>query len=150
MKWGNVMEKKKKGGRPKKITDKRFREAAQKAHGNKKRMADMLGCDYSTLYRFVKNNLYARELLDEENEKILDMAEDVIIDAIKAGNAKVAMWYLCRKGKSRGYGNTPPIENEHVEIDVHTREMIERIKADSMSIPVIPEHIQPIAPIYNY
>lgn len=70
-------------------------------------IAVRLGCDWHTA------NIYCRDdkshpalvqaISDEEN-RILDGAQSVIVKSIMGGNTDDAKWYLSKKGKDRGFG----------------------------------------------
>lgn len=152
----NEIIEKKKLGRPKKITEKKFRIAVQNSNGMKAEIARRLNCNWFTVNNYVKNNPFAQKLLDDEAEVVLDLAENVVINAIKNGDERVAEWYLSKKGKSRGYadsvgiqvkgnGNTQGTEDTII-IDVNTRNIIDRIKADAMENPPVPRKIKKLVP----
>jgi len=156
----NEIIEKKKLGRPKKITEKKFRIAVQNSNGMKAEIARRLNCNWFTVNNYVKNNPFAQKLLNDEAEVVLDLAENVVINAIKNGDERVAEWYLSKKGKSRGYadsvgiqvkgnGNTQGTEDTII-IDANTRNIIDRIKADTMENPPVPKKIKKLVPAeYN-
>ena len=47
---------------------------------------------------------------EDEEETILDMAESTLLKRIKEGDEQSAKWYLSKKGKMRGYGDSLAIE----------------------------------------
>lgn len=155
----NKIIEKKKNGRPKKITEKKFRIAVKDSNGNKSQIAYRLGCTWVCVNNYVKNNPFAQELLKQESEIVLDIAETVVVNAIKNGDVDVAWRYLNKKGRSRGYGDSVGIQvnasgNEMqadaVVIDTSTRDLIDRIKADTMENPPVPRKIKKLAPAeYN-
>ena len=156
----NKIIEKKKNGRPKKITEKKFKIAVQDSQGIKAVIAKRLGCTWVCVNNYVKSNPFAQKLLDEESEVVLDMAESVVFKAIQNGDERVAEWYLQKKGKNRGYcdnvgiqvkgnGNTQGTEDTII-IDVNTRNIIDRIKADAMENPPVPKKIKKLVPAeYN-
>lgn len=108
----------------------------------------------------MKNNPFAQKLLEDEAEVVLDLAENVVINAIKNGDERVAEWYLSKKGKSRGYadsmgiqvkgnGNTQGTEDTII-IDANTRNIIDKIKQDTINNPPVPRKIKKLVPAeYN-
>lgn len=155
----NKIIEKKKNGRPKKITEKKFKIAVQDSQGIKAVIAKRLGCTWVCVNNYVKSNPFAQKLLDEESEVVLDMAESVVFNAIKNGDERVAEWYLQKKGKNRGYcdnvgiqvkGNENAVNDNTIIIDVDTRNLIDRIKMDAMGNPPVPRKIKKLAPAeYN-
>jgi len=151
----NKIIEKKKNGRPKKITEKKFKIAVQDSQGIKAVIAKRLGCTWVCVNNYVKSNPYAQKLLDEESEVVLDMAESVVFNAIQNGDERVAEWYLQKKGKNRGYcdnvgiqvkGNENAVNDNTIIIDVDTRNLIDRIKMDAMKNPPVPRKIKKLVP----
>lgn len=155
----NKIIEKKKNGRPKKITEKKFKIAVQDSQGIKAVIAKRLGCTWVCVNNYVKSNPFAQKLLDEESEVVLDMAESVVFNAIQNGDERVAEWYLQKKGKNRGYcdnvgiqvkGNENAVNDNTIIIDVDTRNLIDRIKMDAMENPPVPRKIKKLVPAeYN-
>ena len=69
-------------------------------------VANKLGCDWRTAQKYVNKWAQTRQAFDNEQEKILDMAESVLFRNIKGGDSRDAKWVLSKKGKSRGYGES--------------------------------------------
>jgi hypothetical protein len=62
-----------------------------------------LGCSWDTVNRAIADYPTVKAAYDDECEKVLDMAESVLLKNIEAGDSADAKWYLSRKGKRRGY-----------------------------------------------
>lgn len=85
------------------VTDYQIKKALDLTGGNLTRAADMLKLHYSTLFRKVKNDPEIIEYLDIITQKIVDKAQQVIMDKLEEGNERVALFVLETKGKNKGY-----------------------------------------------
>ena len=65
-----------------------------------------LGCSWDTVKRAIDDYPTVKAAYDNESEKVLDMAESVLLKNIEGGDSADAKWYLSRKGKRRGYGDS--------------------------------------------
>lgn len=66
--------------------------------------AKSLGCHRNTISNAMREDPSIWEAYVDFNEVTLDLAENVIRSSIMAGDVKTAMWFLEKKGQSRGYG----------------------------------------------
>jgi hypothetical protein len=66
-------------------------------------IAKRVGCDWHTVKTFIDTYPTVKAAYDNECEKVLDMAESVLLKNIENGDSADAKWYLSRKGKRRGY-----------------------------------------------
>jgi len=66
-------------------------------------IAAKLSVDWHTAKKYVDKWEETRIALADESEKILDLAEVTLYDAIKEGNTQDAKWLLATKGKRRGF-----------------------------------------------
>lgn len=73
--------------------------------GIRTHIAEKLGCTMATLRSRLRESPELRAELELERQAALDLAEGVILDAIRAGDVKVAQWFLTRQGVDRGYGD---------------------------------------------
>ena len=64
-----------------------------------------LGCARATAARYIELYPEAHEALQDEREKLLDIAESKVIGSINEGDTQMAKWYLTQLGKARGYGD---------------------------------------------
>lgn len=87
----------------KKHTEEEVIAAITGACGIKKTIARRLHVHRNTLDRYLVTMPAAGRFYQEEMDGIGDMVEEVILDAIRAGDTKVAMWYASHKLRDRGY-----------------------------------------------
>lgn len=84
-----------------------IRRVLEKAHGNLKQSAALLGVGYGSLrVRLTRSKAlgdYARELREEHVERLLDQAETTIAEAIAGGDVRLALKFLDMFGGSRGW-----------------------------------------------
>jgi hypothetical protein len=84
--------------------------AIKGSNGIKATIQRRLGCkDRKTVDSYLTRYATAQQAYDEEIEVIGDLAESVVISAIKNKDVDTAKWYIKAKLKSRGYSN----ETEH-------------------------------------
>lgn len=68
-----------------------------------------LGCSWDTARNLINRWAETKKAFNSEIEKILDLAEGQVFKAIKDGDISTAKWVLARKGRQRGYEDTPTI-----------------------------------------
>jgi transposase-like protein len=66
-------------------------------------IARRLSCDWHTAKRWCLKWEDTAQALEDETEKILDMAESKLYQSINEGNTQDAKWLLSTKGKRRGF-----------------------------------------------
>lgn len=76
-------------------------------------IAKRCNCSWHTAQNAIFTIPEAKTVYLDEVEKVLDFAENTILKSIIDGDVKTAKWYLMNKGKKRGYGENPEIENEN-------------------------------------
>jgi len=86
-----------------KLTKQKIIEAIPKTHGVKKYLAEKLGVDRMTLYRYLKKYPSLESEIQEHLEAITDIAEFNLIENIKKGNSWAVRYWLSTRGKHRGY-----------------------------------------------
>ena len=96
---------------PKKITNAQWEKAIREAGGIVALIAAILGVNRKAVSSKLKNNEWARDVMDETLQETGDLAESCIHAAMKGGNTKVAMWYLERKHKDRGFGKEIKVDS---------------------------------------
>ena len=96
------MEKKKRGA-PEKASVRKVLKAIQDTGGLISNIATKLGVHYHTVLNYEKKYETVRQAIQEERDKILDIAENTLITKIKEGDEDTSKWFLARKGKQRGY-----------------------------------------------
>lgn len=96
------------------ITKKKFKQACEGSGGVGSVVAKVIGVTRSAIYHYLKKHPEMRKFLDEEGEKIIDVAEHNIDKEIVEGNIEISQWALTnrKRGKARGYG--PKKELEHL------------------------------------
>lgn len=83
-----------------------FIEAIPGSGGIISTIAARVGCHWHTARRFCMEVKAVREVYDDEVEKTIDLAEAVILNALKEKDTTTAKWYLTMKGAPRGYAPT--------------------------------------------
>ena len=68
-------------------------------------IAKRVGCEWNTARKRIDESPKLTEMYNAEREGILDMAESVILQSIKAGDTQDAKWVLSRLGKGRGFAD---------------------------------------------
>jgi hypothetical protein len=88
-------------------------------------IAARLDCAWSTAESYVKKWDKTRQAFRDETEQIKDVAESTLINSIKQGNTTDAKWYLSKKAKDRGYGETAPQQADTAEDNELTIEIVD-------------------------
>lgn len=91
-------------------------EAIEGSNGNMSTIAERLGCSWATARHYVGEDGVARERYKGEVEKMLDKAEQIILDSLDrtanpAEQLATAKWLLAAKGGNRGYGTKTAYSN---------------------------------------
>ena len=97
-----------------KINIKKFKETLKGSGGNQSTIAQKLDVSRQAVSKFLSKNSKMRELLEEEAERIIDVAENVIdSDIVKGKNIDSSKWKLLhsKRGKARGYGIKQEIDH---------------------------------------
>ena len=71
--------------------------------GNKAEVAERLQVTLRTVNRYLHYWPAARDAYEEEVERLGDLAERNIYDAIRAGDMEMTRWYAMRRLRDRGY-----------------------------------------------
>jgi len=113
-----------------KINKKNFEAACKISGGVGAAVARALGVTRAAISIYLKKNPEMKHFLEDEGEKILDIAEHNINKEIMAGNVKASMWALLnrKEGKARGYG--PSQAMEHINATPVEFRVIERSDKD--------------------
>lgn len=80
-----------------------IKKAIQNSGGLYSNIARALGCEWHTARKYVEQYEETKELYDNENESILDLAESKLIENINKNDDTAIIFYLKTKGKKRGY-----------------------------------------------
>ena len=75
-------------------------------------IANRLHCSWSTARKAVDQWDETKQAFEAEKERTLDQAETAIHDAIKKGDLDACKWYLAKKGRTRGYGDSMQLTGE--------------------------------------
>ena len=89
--------------RPKAYKKQTVLEAIKDSYGVKSTIAKRLGCDWHTADQYIKKWPETLQLLEDEGECILDLAENKAIERLKAADGQMIRFVLATKGKKRGY-----------------------------------------------
>lgn len=95
-------------GRPSK---KRAKAAIPKSAGIMSTIAARLGCEWHTAKKYIEADPELSQMLADEVEGVLDMAESVVFKSAQAGNTQDAKWLLSKKGKARGWGDSVDLKH---------------------------------------
>jgi hypothetical protein len=88
--------------------------ALKKASGIPSAAAEILAnaygsCSAQTVRNYMKRHPKLREVVDEQQEVTIDLAETKLLNALAAGNEWAIMFYLEMKGRNRGYSRRQEI-----------------------------------------
>lgn len=92
-------------------------------------IAKRLGCAWHTAKKYVEANKTARQLILNEEESILDLAESKLIENIKDNDNTAIALYLKSKGAKRGYAEVKKQETQQeitVSLDAKTMEIFKK------------------------
>lgn len=94
-----------------------FIDAIKNSGGIISTIAARVGCDWHTAKRYIDNYATVQQAYRDEREKMLDMAESTVLEAIRDDkDVPTAKWYLTMKGgQERGY--VPVQRQEHTGAD---------------------------------
>lgn len=99
-----------------KITIKKFKKALEGSIGVYASIAQKLDVDRSTITKYLKKHPELMPLVEEERERMIDLAENKLFTKINSGEWAPIQFYLKTKGKGRGYVEKQEIEHSG-EID---------------------------------
>jgi 20S proteasome alpha/beta subunit len=112
-----------------KITKTNFINASKDSGGIQSVVAQKIGCERQAINQFIKKNEWARELLDAEREKIIDLAENKLFKAADDGKEWAIERILKSLGKRRGYTEKTEIDsvNTNLNLDVEAEKKLGEI-----------------------
>lgn len=87
-----------------KFTKKTIIKAIENSFGVKLRIAARLGCARNTLDNYLKLYPELNQLIADESERVLDIAEEGLYDLMAFGDFNAIRLVLERKGRNRGWG----------------------------------------------
>lgn len=74
-------------------------------------IAKRVGCAWHTAKKYIDTYPTVKCAYDDECERVLDIAESVVLGDMYNGEVQTAKWYLGMKGDSRGYKQKRQIEH---------------------------------------
>lgn len=80
-----------------------FIEVIQGSAGIISTIARRVGCDWHTAKKYITDYPTIAQAYADECEKVTDLAETKLIEAINGGDLAAVKYYLSTKGKHRGY-----------------------------------------------
>ena len=78
-------------------------------------VARELGTSRQNIHQRIKASPELQAAVAEAEDELLDVAEGHVARLIRQGDRATVVWYLSRKGRSRGYGTTSPRPPEPTE-----------------------------------
>lgn len=94
----------------KKFTNAQVIEAMEATGGFITYTAEVLGCNYETVARYLRNDPELKAVQQHIKENRLDIAESVVMKKLKEDNLEAAKYYLKYMGRSRGYIKATQLE----------------------------------------
>ncbi len=99
----------------------------------------------TTYYRWCDENEALRDRFESLKQKLIFKSREVVVDAINAGDVKIAMWYLERKRKREFSmqfnqnlsGDLRISKIEHTIVDVTDEELLKIATGGSKKIKVL-------------
>lgn len=86
-----------------KYTAQQVCEALKRTKGMIYIAAEQLGCSAQTIKNYAVRYASVREIMEQEDEQVNDIAELKLIQAIQAGESWAVKYRLSTKGRHRGY-----------------------------------------------
>lgn len=80
-----------------------IKNAIKNSNGLYTTIASKLGCEWHTAKTYVEMYPETLEAYNNENEKILDLAESKLVENINDNDNTAIIFYLKTKGRKRGY-----------------------------------------------
>ena len=93
------------------LSKNRVKKAIPTSAGIISTIARRLSCDWHTAKDCIDGDPELSQMLEDEMEGVLDMAESVVYKSAKDGNTQDAKWLLSKKGKDRGYGDSVDLQH---------------------------------------
>ena len=87
-------------------TAQQFIDAIAGSAGIVSTIAKRVGCDWHTARKYIDTRPTIMAAYEDECNKVLDLAETVVIESLQHKDEQMAKWYLTMKGRERGYSQT--------------------------------------------
>jgi len=107
-------------GRKREYTDEAMVKALTQTKGLVYLAADIVGCHYDTIYDRAKESEAVASAMRRARGKVVDVAESVLYQQLREGEAWAVCFFLKTQAKDRGY-----IERTEVEQKTSARLVIE-------------------------
>lgn len=117
---------------PKEYTEAQVCEAVRGSLGIMSTVAKNLNCTWGTARTYIEKYPEAKQLWEDEKERVLDLAESKVFKSINLDDVGAAKWLLSNRGRDRGYGETLKVEqsgklNVGIEFGELTPDQAEKI-----------------------
>jgi len=93
-----------------KFSKAKFLRAIPDTGGVVTRIAERLECERTTVYKYMRRYPDLAAAVENERDKVLDIAEEGVLSALYAGDVATCQWFLTRKGRERGYGDKTEVD----------------------------------------
>jgi len=93
------------------LSKNRVKKAIPTSAGIISTIARRLSCDWHTAKNCIDADPELSQMLEDEMEGVLDMAESVLFKNIENGNSADSKWILSKLGKDRGYGDSVDLKH---------------------------------------
>jgi hypothetical protein len=90
---------------------KEITDAIKGTRGSITKIAENLHCNWHTAKKYINSYDETQEALQDEIEKNIDIAENVVLNEIDKNDVQTAKWYLQTIGKNRGYSEKLNLEH---------------------------------------
>lgn len=104
-------------------------KAVQGSGGIKRVIAERLGVHRHTIDNYIDRYSSVKQAYVNEVESIGDLAESVIVDALRGKDISTAKWYAKMKLKERGYVERQEVRSFNIDVTQLTNEQLQRIAA---------------------
>ena len=100
-----------------KLSQKKVLNAMKDSYGVLTTIADRCDVTRVWMHKYVnkKGNEKIKELLQQERDCLIDLAEIKMVEIIKRGDSGMIRWFLSTMGKSRGYSTKEDFSNQQFE-----------------------------------
>lgn len=128
------------------LTREKLNQIAQiyeKKNGNITATCSAANIGRKTFYRYLENDAKFKEMIEDVNESLVDLAETKLLTLINEGDRESILFMLRTKGKDRGYGNITQnvklsgdvkVENENSSVKKMVTEYIDLLNAQGKKL----------------
>lgn len=97
-------------GAKRNFTKEQVLDAVEGSAGIMSTIASKLQCDWHTAEKYVQKWECTKKAFKDEREKIIDLAESKLVQAVNSGDGQMVRYVLSRLGKHRGYTEKQEVE----------------------------------------